>query len=244
MRSILYFVAGRSGMSAEHLPEVSLGYLGISGVVSRTVTRGPGDQAGVVFATYEPPKSTEELMPGYYPERQEWAAFPTGKQDACPTIWMGVEKGKHPGPEDLARREPFQGHEVVLGDGQSWMIPVVRALAGYSPLPRKLQWDGASWSPGDVMPAYQQLFEGACHIWDVLAKTTESTVTLTDECDMAVQALGLNYRLGPGEVSLLGLLNTRTEGEVVLAALDWPALEALKKKVEAGEPSLNAGDEA
>lgn len=236
MGGFLYFVPARSGIAKEDLAGIGLGYLEPCQVVFRTASGGPGGKAGVVFTAPAVGVEAETGLVGYHPTQQDWE--PMDGRD----VWLGRRRGQTFGPADFLRATGHDGHWVKLGDGHEWLVPVLRMLDGVTPLPRRLKLTGAGWVPSDVLPDYQDVFSEACRLWDLMAGITEDgTVTYNDECGLAVAALGLNYRVGPGEISALGLLDTRTSGQVLKAVVDWPALEAIKKKLDSGEPSLPDG---
>lgn len=163
--------------------------------------------------------------------------------------YTGVDPADPPTPSDLARPLQRDGHVVRLGDGRDWLVPVARAVDGTTPLPRAVTWDGHDWGLGDVETAYRALFAAACRLWNGLreraATAGEETVTVTvrDEIDLAAAALAVNYRVGPTELAVLGLLTTETAGRVCLACIDWPGVQALAKKQPAA-PSPPPGDGA
>ena len=193
------------------------------------VLSGPDGNSGCAFTApnYDgdsPPPKVDGL---------DWAPIP-GKP-----LWLGVDPEDLPGPADLVRPWQFDGYDVRLGDGRLWRLPVARAVDGSTTLPRKLAWDGSSWQPGDVLPLYRELFAAAAAVWDTLLAAGEgkaARVTLSDECDLVTRALACNYRVGPAEVSALGLLTSEVEIEAVRAVIDWPGFTELKKKLRA-EPA-------
>ena len=265
---MLYYLPGEraEAMDPRRVRELGLGYL-LDGpdcdVACRGVlAHGPDGGAGTVVSAM--PAGRPEV--GYYPNRQEWHEARVGAGEGRP-VWIGWPKGQPPGPEDLARREMMGGHAVTLSDGRRWLVPVARLVTGDSPLPRRLvRGDDGQWTPGDVSGPLAGLFAAACRWWEALTSYAEAAfaggpgapegtdpgspggggetmtaITLQDECETAVMALAVNYRLSAVEVNLLGLLDERTEAEVLMALCDWPAVLEMSKKAASAGPGSPPG---
>jgi len=238
---LFYYVPNRKRIGIDDLPALNLSYAyDVSSPSYAETMQGPDDKHGVVFVFGEGA-----------PQR---ASTATWRQIPDSEAWVGYDPKDPPKPSDLRRRKTLPGHPVELADGNTWTVPVARHLNGVAALPRSISWDGKDWTPGDVLPKYADLFAQACMVWDELeaeftetakggdAATTE--FTLSTGCDIAVMALAINYRLGPTEVSMLGLFDTTSQGNVVLALVDWPMIEILNKKKAIAEPeSLTHGEE-
>lgn len=240
MGQIIYYMPGIITTSKEKVQEAGLGYaLGREGPSYSTMAPGPDGGRGVVF-----------VLKGslHVPEDTKWEKYP-GRED----LWMGYDPANRPGPEDLAREKQFAGHLVELSDGKSYLVPVARAVDGSTPLPRKLTREGKNWIVGDVEEIYREYFAQACRVWDQVYAVAdkddkqgeETAITIEDGSDVAAMALGLNYRLGPEEMSLLGLFNTENMANVLKAVVDWPGFEEMiKKKITAGKQSSEPGSGA
>jgi len=119
---------------------------------------------------------------------------------------------------------------------------VARLVGGDPGLPTHLRRVDGRWRSDTVRPEFADLFADACRIWDKLEslaagsdskspqKTDDEQITVEIEADIAVRALAVNYRIGPVEVDLLGLLDTDTVWQTLKALIDWPAIEDLSKK--------------
>ena len=239
MSGFLYFIADAPGVTRGLLEELGLAsFISETSGIQCNVSDGPGGRGGVVIAASPETNDGKAATAGYHPKSQEWIEEP-GKR-----YWVGYEKERRPAPADLERRDLIAGHPVKLADGNLWTVPVARAVNGSTPLPRRLSWDGKGWIYGDVLEQYRELFAQACRIWDLLVGALaekSAELTVTDECNVAAMALGLNYRLGPLEISALGLFDTKSEVEVVKAVIDWPMLEEIKKKLAAEGDTSPAG---
>lgn len=227
-RGMFYYLPGITAASRDKILAAGLGYaLGEGGHPSASMNPGPDKGSGVVFS-----------MPGRGAAGPSLQAADKAVWEKIPGLeaWVGFDPAAPPRPADLERERIFEGYSVDLGDGQTWVVPVVREIRGTTVLPRSRKWDGVAWSDGEILPRYRQLFSDACKVWDRMTGGDAGTeiVAVTVDTDLAARALALNYRLGPAEISHLGLFDTRSESEALGAVLDLPMLRAIKKKLDSG----------
>ena len=222
MGSVAYFVTGKESINSDGVEGLGLGYvLDGSGVSHVHTARGPDGSAGVYFAA-----GGTVIKPGAL----EFEQFP-GK----PGVFIGVSEAVK--PEDLARDDQVSGHLVKMGDGAQWEIPVARHWKGAAGFPRRLAWTPDGWKAGDVIPAYKALWRDACSFWTLLlnAEAAEAgeaedvSFSAEDEVNLAARAIAVNYRVGPAEISHLGLFTTETKAAACLALVDFPSVKALKE---------------
>lgn len=225
----VYFRAGSPSMNRRTVEDLGLGYLldGDAGVASGYTPKGPSGGAGAIFG-----RSGQSL----HAEGLHWERYP-GKEG----LWIGWDRNAPPGPADLARKVQLGGHEVELGDGNRWLIPVARCVDGSSPLPRRLQWSPEGWRPGEVLGRHATLWETACAYFELMNRAASEpglTVSWDEGANTASLALQQNYVTSVVEASLLGLLTTTTSGEVCRALVDWPTfLELLEQEDGTGPKS-------
>jgi len=196
-------------------------------------------------------RGTDEHLrdPGYFPERQTWKCASGGSH------FIGMWNDARPGPEDLVRARLLDGYWVTMGDGRRWAIPVARAYGGDGqgprnvlPCSRQLSDDG-KWEPGEVLPAYRNLWRHVERYVDIFRRMKAGDDTAIEEAgdfqqesDMIACALAANYRVGPVEVSLLGLVDSMVVAPVVEVLIDKLSLDELSKKVQAsGAESTSPG---
>jgi hypothetical protein len=230
MADLLYFLAGKPSISRADLAAAGAPHAmpdRKAGLHQAQMQAGPSGGPGAV--------GTVENGDLQAADRHQWLQFPNS------TLWVGVNPEDPPDPEELARAHQMSGHLVELADGQEWLVPVARMLDGATPLPRRLACENGKWIGRAVLPKYADLFSAACRFWDALIAADGSLYTYDDEVNLAAQALAINYRLSPIEISLLGLFSTASEAEVCKAVIDWPAFEAIKKKLAPAEASLPPG---
>jgi hypothetical protein len=221
----LYFVpTDANQITAPQLRQLGLGYLGIKGNATARACRGPGDRPGLVFA------GDGKAAAAYKPAEQDWMPGPDGK------YFVGREqKNELPGPDELRKPRFVSGEDLTIGE-QVWTVPVCLSLVRGATIPKALVLgpDGKTWTFGQL-PEFAALCAAAARVHESLmvAAPAESPgdgaaedgaertrITLTDAADIAVQALGVNYRVGPVEASVLRLLTTETVRDVCFAIVD------------------------
>ena len=141
-------------------------------------------------------------------------------------VWLGVALNEKPSPGDLLRAEIRTGHQVKLGDGQFWEIPVARLALGGSGLPRRrvLREDGtAAW---EVESAYTDLSAAAERVWQHMQGQSVNLKDV-DVDDLCGAALAVNYRLGRPEALALGLLTDSAITALLEALVDMPTVRAI-----------------
>jgi len=236
MPGFLYFVDGATRpLSLEQLQAAGLGHAFETRPAQVVANKGPSGAPGVVIAG----RGVETAALGYYPQRQRWAGCGLGAS-------VGLDNSLPlPGPGDLLRPSPLRGHEVTLGDGNAWLIPVARAtvdaledaLPYYCALPCASQLEEGEWVPGEVFPEYEELWGLALKWWDAIAGAVldaDSGSAMFDFGDMhsaAVKALAASYFIGAHEAALLRLLSGPHCRLILDALVDMPVVTRwLEKK--------------
>jgi len=245
MSGFLYYVPGheRPTVTAEELRERGIDYAFDGRWTAAAVRGGPDEQHGSIIADQQ--RVAAERI-GYYPQQQTWRRIPAS------ALWIGYYTAERPGPADLIRPEPLEGHLVTLGDGRAWMAPIARAwfeieqpeehLVWFCKLPEAVTLDDeGNWASGAVVAQYRPLWEIAERWWDAINgadlhvqdKPQRVRFDFEGINDAALLALGTNYRLGRVEVDVLGLFTDQTVHAVLGALIDWPTMEQfLKKKLK------------
>lgn len=251
MSGFLYYLPGGSaGLSLDEVRDAGLAYA-IDGPISTVNVRGGPDGGDGVMAASSAVMPPEQLR--YDPEVQNWRKTPGVD------IWVGMCKDQSliPSPQSLARSKQLDGHEVRLADDRLWLVPIARGwteedgeLRWYHALPRRsVLGDDGRWQSGGVLTRFAPLWELAERYEEARRQAVlgvgqigdEATVRLefdfNGQHEAAVEALTYNYRIGPAEADLLGLLTGDISREILDAVIDLPTrVEWFKKKQSAAPP--------
>lgn len=185
--------------------------------------RGPGERrSGVIVAPL--PCAAPPRRIGYYPEAQTWRD--------CGGYWIGWETAALPGPAELARPAPIDGYELLLGDGHVWVAPTLRRGVACGNLPRAMGLDEAGQFTLRVLPAFGWAWDLGGEIFDTVFGAP--SIAWEKAFDLAVRALSINYRMGPIEASILGLVTTENFQRLFDAAVDFDLVRELLALDEEG----------
>lgn len=215
---LAYFVPGWQGATLERLATIGLGHAFDRPPVVGIAPRGPDGGQGVIL-------TAEEVRRAEW----EWTRAP-GR-----SWWVGTWGETQ--PEGLARARQIAGHRVRLEDGHEWLVPVARSFAVGSVLPQRLVLgeDGKTWE-GRPLARFVAISARAARVARVLFDELEEgegpLVVLGEGADIAVEALAINYRIGPVEAAALGLLSEPAVFEVCKALVDWPTIERVLRERE------------
>lgn len=238
----LYFIPGRQAADRKTINATGLAYAIPDGIATAAVPAGgPGGLSGVLVA-----RADSDVRLAFAPEDQVWTKMPVHLFDGDHTPWAGYWKAHPPTAGDLVRgeRDTVDGYQLELGDDdspagpQTFVIPLARVFPSGTQMPQRM----AIGPDGKVVRKPLERFAEACRdaerIFDALAaeygytgpdqdSTSDPQPDVhTDDVEqidddeafrLACRILGINYRLGPAEVSALGLLTT----ENVKLVLGW-----------------------
>lgn len=183
------------------------------------------------------PDGGDGLLLGYFPKQEHLVRYLPDKQDhrkiPGTDAWVLWYKDDLPTPDELARPIDFQlaGRPVRLLDDREWVVPVIRAWgadddgAGWElQLPTCLGVDGdGQWCRGEIVPRFAELWRQGmrwAEVWfagfgeamgrerpDDDSTSFQVELDAQEQYDLATACLGVNYRLGPVEATVLGLLS-------------------------------------
>lgn len=150
--------------------------------------------------------------------------------------WIGYDRL----PLDLRREYLVPGIEHELGDGQIWECPIVRKMGVQCNLPSKWGIDPQSGEFRALMlPRYQSAWDSAGKIFDA---QLSGNLTKLDAVKLCAEMLGVNYRVGWQEISILGLLDDTTWKHVWRAATDAEFVESwLESQGDASKKNSRPG---
>ncbi len=233
---ILYFLPGVGGGEVLADPRGVIARAGLveqlgesgKGIHHGAVANGPGGLRGVTIA--------REPTPFAYSPDQKWEEHPLQlATEECPepgSVWLCLLG--NPGPEHLQRPELIAGHDVQLGDGRVWTVPVLRSAEGIIRLPKKLRLGKGGTLVGAVAPRYVALWEQAQKVWNLLIG--DDGVPFGELWPFACSVLGLNYRIGQPDISALGLFDSDNLVKVAEAALDVPSMRIIGEDAQKKSP--------
>lgn len=178
-------------------------------------------------------------LSGYMPKEQQWYQRPAGF-DVC----VGIDLAEPITPEDLLRdREPrCKGYAVTLGDSNDWVVPILRTPfnredLGRSDLPCDWIYDEAGLPKKEILAQHRELWELSGRAWDHWFRKEDCpTINVELLLSIGVGALGLNYRLGKIEQTVLRLVNSENWELFMRAVLDLTFYEELWEASKKNEP--------
>lgn len=188
------------------------------------VTKGPDGRAGVLIVPM-PHDGGTVARTEYAPDHQTWHQSDRGD------YWIGVDNDHPPTPEGMVRRRPVNGYEEKLGDGRVWLCPMIRTEIVQPGVPMTYGLSGGR-AFGRVDKRCRKVWEASAR-WCVRFLEEYQQYRIVDLMDAAeafeacVDCLNLNYRMGPEEATLLGLLNDESMEKIIDAAIDMPEFRAV-----------------
>lgn len=216
---MIYFV---ENTDAYQVPsELQYAFEGRAASFCRVLGDGPSGTPGLLLGV-----SSRGLR--FEKESQSWMRLPGTK------IWAAASEDD--APANLVREQSLRGHEIELGDGRTWVVPVARAVDETSSeliwqmeLPRTIVLnEQGEWAFGPVVERCRRLWEIATWWFDeaLSARLRDQDVKIDPQqvYHRATEVLGYNYRIGPVECSLLGLWQTGLADLVLDALCDMPTL--------------------
>lgn len=211
MASFLYFLPGVEDKARvpDLLRELGLGHALEAGSPTVNVQEGPAGRGALLWPPYG-----DTPTPGYYPEAQTWQGWGA-------RLWVGWETARPPGPQDLARAELQDGYLIEMADGRKWQVPAARLLPTQLRFTPDLQGVETS-----LLPQYREFYN---RVAELAARLRETGGDLGDLelLRVATEGLAVNYRIGPAEVSVLGLMTRAAAQRCVFALTDGPLIEAV-----------------
>lgn len=159
------------------------------------------------------PRPGEPADHNYDPDSQIW--MPAVAWDGRPAgrYWIGYDKAKPLGPEQLKRSKQLPGSWVVAGDGNRWLIPSVSTLP-------------CDWVPGnggwtrELPEEYQPLSIAASEMAFRVTNSEAGTLLDNEIFDFVLRFLQLNYRLPRELLGKIRLFNDSNAAELFWRALN------------------------
>ena len=209
------------------------------------VTAGPSGGDGCVLVALPIDRNRYHEI-RYCPKKQDWSELIPGK------LWLGIEPMSLPTPEDLARKKIHQGYRMELGDGERWMVPVVRRPdsiceqfgVSKTELPRDLIYDQAGQFQQVIQKAYQAVWGETGEVCDLFFSPDGVARNLT-VADLAwglekcIRILSLNYRIDVRVHNRPRLIKPENVFAVLAGAIDQPTALALLEEFNESQKKSN-----
>lgn len=193
----------------------------------RYTAQGPGEKDCTLLCI-----GNDATQLYFKPAEQDW------QQSLNERYYIGFYKNNKPTERELRREIQLEGHDVKLGDGEKWLIPVAREFPVGIVLPQSLMLGkNGEVISGGILPQYAQFGMKAEKVWEEFKvgisqakQKDEMKLTLSEGMEFAIDALAFNYYVGTEEVNLLELITSQNLQEIIEAVIDMPAvLEAMKQ---------------
>jgi hypothetical protein len=168
----------------------------------------------------------------YQPDKQTWL------QDIAPGVWIGWQADKPPDPADLARTRRFGGYNVTDASGRVWSVPVARAKpTGSSSLPQLFEFDPITFEPRTIPnPEFDSLWQISGRIYDHW-NGDEVQLSPQEQASYALQALMVNYRVGPVELNAFNAMGRPVLNELVASSIGLALIDLQQTTV--GLPAVD-----
>lgn len=171
----------------------------------------------------------------YSPADQEWI-------EAEPGRWVGYWRNLKPTPGDLIVDDTklLDGWPAELGDGNVWILPRLKSETEQSGLPHVVRLSSSGCLYTEPVEKYKDLCKDGERLWETLlwmrkgGEKPERPMVEPDIFRLISRLVGVNYRVGPAEVSLLGLVTTHN---FLLTAFSIVGIDLLEQaEAEAQRP--------
>jgi hypothetical protein len=206
---------------------------------------GPGGLAGCMLCYQTPDGRMPRAWGNKLIDSLPWSPIGDGS-----LLWLAIDPADPPRPDELVRSRRCRGYDAELGDGQKWHVPVIRRPDGSSFLPSAFSRDTAGRRIEKLRAEFQSHFEALRPAAEWLYGDMDPQKLDRDAfIDLAIRALGINYRFGWNEQEQLGLVGTENYLLILAAAVDVPAFKATteaqkKSSGHQSETSISPGPPA
>lgn len=128
------------------------------------------------------------------------AAVGSHQWEQCDGFFIGVVTNQIPTPQDLERSKTIGGHGINDGFGQTWKCPIARSPWGeFGTLPQVYKFDAAGNPVNRIADTHRWLWDLAGEVFD----RYQNDVDMPWLVKTAATILGVNYRIGPVELTAL-----------------------------------------
>jgi len=207
MSGFIYYIPRAKGFVEDDAKRLDLEHLGKS-LTKAAVAAGPDGTGGLLLVV----TGNGQASALFKADEQEWHKQKGGK------FWIGWWKDDPPVPDDLLLNDSAIGSPMMLGK-LVWTIPRQAALPAYMGLDDMGLWEKKIEGP------YLALQEDAELVYQIYLGQSGKidpapTIEISEECDLCVRALAINYRVSRFELAALGVLTVDNRALIMLALMD------------------------
>lgn len=189
---------------------------------------GPGKSGpGVLCAAYPKWASTvgaeveKRLVYSADPAKQVWIE--------AKGYWVGYHVGLKPQSVDLQRASIVSGYRHECPLTGEWIVPLARTMDGGTRFDQRVAYLPDGTITKKPVSRYKSLCDFAAEHWEFLTKMEDENGSLNFDadqryCDTACEALGINYHVGPYELTLLEVLTMESAVYICGYLCDLPGL--------------------
>ncbi len=241
----LYFIpgasmstTGREGLAAQLEAARLSNVLPDGSMTQNSVAGGPcGKGNGLMFSCARQGEG-DPIFPKYEPAKQTWI-------DAG-THCVGYYTDNPPAPSDLVRRRPVHGYAWVDDRDEKWIVPLARVCDGSTLLPNTMGIGADGKMVKKPKARYKDLCAFAQAHFEMLTGLLDrGEFAYKEDWDthfsVACEALGVNYHVGPYEITVLECMDETGVSDVCARLCDIFGLKAmLDEKADAQKKTDSA----
>lgn len=242
VRYFLYFIEGvkNAKTAKENVCDIIGGVATDATISIRDCAGGPDQSGPGVICAVVPNRVKPE--PAEAEKRLEYCADPA-RQIWMPAkgYWVGYHADLKPQADDLRRSVMVGGYGHTCPESGTWTIPLARKTDGGTLFDQRIAYQPDGTIEKRPLSRYKALCDFAASHWEMLTglDADDSGVEFEADqryCDVACEAIGVNYHAGPYELSLLEMLTMSSAAYICGYLCDWPGLVAiLEAKAASGK---------
>ena len=194
--------------------------------VNEVTGKGPGGHAGLIVVA----NRTDGQVPRnlrFDPEHQDWRPV----SPRAESLWIGIDKREPVTPADLVRRSTMPGYSVRLAGDEKWEVPIIRRPDDSTELPCEAYWDESNRFVETVREPYRRAWDDTAESlkWFLTPGAFDSKeFSKARALQLAIDALGINYRYDRWLHNRLRVIDTQTWAAVLGASVDLPRFQTVQ----------------
>ena len=170
--------------------------------------------------------------------------------------WVGYHVDLKPNADDLQRERMVSGYRYECPLTGDWVVPLARKSDGTTMFDQRVAYMPDGTITKKPVARYKTLCDFASDHWEFLVglEADEKGIEFEADkkyCDVACEALGVNYHVGPYELTLLEVLTMESAGWIcgylcdIIGLLEITAAKrdaAKKNKETESSSTINSGE--